>query len=124
MASRCSRAVVEGNTDYNYARGETVVRVPVTAGDHFLRASFPELANLDDPRAHINRDGRRKIFVDYLDIVGPYEPSRAPPKATGGSSFAVTLRAVTMRSARAASWRIWRAARIAGRPTNASWSRC
>ena len=41
-------AVVEGITDYNYARGETVVRVPVTAGDHFLRASFPELATLDD----------------------------------------------------------------------------
>jgi len=71
-------AVVEGSTDYNYARGETVVRVPVTAGDHFLRASFPELANLDDPRVHINRDGRRKIFVDYMDIVGPYEPSHAP----------------------------------------------
>ena len=49
-------AVVEGSTDYNYARGETVVRVPVTAGDHFLRASFPELANLDDPRdAHQSR---------------------------------------------------------------------
>ena len=71
-------AVVEGSTDYNYARGETVVRVPLTAGDHFLRASFPELANLDDPRVHINRDGRRKIFVDYMDIVGPYEPSHAP----------------------------------------------
>ena len=74
-------AVVEGSTDYNYARGETVVRVPVTAGDHFLRASFPELANLDDPRVHINRDGRRKIFVDYMDIVGPYEPSRAPAQS-------------------------------------------
>jgi hypothetical protein len=76
-------AVVEGSTDYNYARGETVVRVPVTAGDHFLRASFPELANLDDPRVHINRDGRRKIFVDYMDIVGPYEPSRAPSQSYG-----------------------------------------
>ena len=71
-------AVVEGSTDFNYARGETVVRVPLTAGEHFLRASFPELANLDDPRVHINRDGRRKIFIDYMDIVGPYEPSRAP----------------------------------------------
>jgi hypothetical protein len=74
-------AVVEGSTDYNYARGETVVRAQVSAGDHFLRASFPELANLDDPRVHINRDGRRKIFVDYMDIVGPYEPSRAPAQS-------------------------------------------
>jgi hypothetical protein len=74
-------AVVEGSTDYNYARGETVVRVPVTAGDRFLRASFPELANLDDPRTHINRDGRRKIFIDYMDIVGPYQPSPAPAQS-------------------------------------------
>ena len=72
-------AVIEGNTDYNYARGETVARVRVTAGDHYLRISFPELANLEDPRTHLNRDGRRKIFVDYLDIVGPYQPSPEPP---------------------------------------------
>jgi hypothetical protein len=71
--------VIEGNTNYNYARGETVVRVPLTAGDHALRISFPALANLDDPRTHINRDARRKIFVDYLDVVGPFEPSTAPP---------------------------------------------
>jgi hypothetical protein len=74
-------AVVEGSTDYNYARGETVVRVPVTAGDHYLRAFFPELANLDDPLTHINRDGRRKIFIDYLDILGPYQPSPAPAES-------------------------------------------
>jgi hypothetical protein len=53
----------------------------VTAGDHFLRASFPELANLDDPRTHLNRDGRRKIFIDYLDIIGPYQPSPAPGRS-------------------------------------------
>src|SRR5439155_21324188 len=38
----------EGSTDYNYARREAVVRGTMTAGDPFLRASFPELANLDD----------------------------------------------------------------------------
>jgi hypothetical protein len=74
-------AVVEGLTDYNYARGETVVRVPLTAGDHQLRIAFPEFANLDDPRSNLNKDGRRKIFADYLDIVGPYEPSTAPPES-------------------------------------------
>jgi hypothetical protein len=74
-------AVVEGTTDYNYARGETVVRVPLTAGDHDLRIAFPEFANLDDPRTQLNKDGRRKIFADYLDIVGPYEPSKAPPES-------------------------------------------
>jgi hypothetical protein len=71
--------VVEGNTDYNYARGASVVRSAVTAGDHFLRISFPEFAKLEDPREQINPDGRRKIFADYLDIVGPFHPSAAPP---------------------------------------------
>ena len=56
-----------------------MVRVPLTAGDHALRISFPALADLDDPRTHINRDRRRKIFVDYLDVLGPFEPSTAPP---------------------------------------------
>jgi hypothetical protein len=118
------KAVVEGSTDYNYARGETVVRAPVTAGDHFLRASFPELANLDDPRTHMNRDGRRKIFIDYLDIVAPTSLRPRRLKATAVFSSAATPLAVTMRSARAAYWRIWHTGRTAGHPANGSWSRC
>jgi hypothetical protein len=70
---------VEGNTDYDYARGDTVVRARLAAGDHQLRISFPELADLADPRANLNRDGRRKVFIDYLDILGPIGPSTAPP---------------------------------------------
>ena len=49
------------------------------AGERFLRASYPELANLDDPRENINPDMRRGLFVDYLDIVGPFNPSKEPP---------------------------------------------
>jgi len=71
--------VVEGTTDYDYARAPSVVRLWLTAGDHFLRASFPELANMADPLTQMNRDGRRKLFVDTVDIVGPFEPSHAPP---------------------------------------------
>jgi hypothetical protein len=71
--------VIEGNTDFAYDRGEFVARVALTAGEHFLRASFPELADLDDPRKHLNPDRRRKVFVDYLDIVGPHNRSPAPP---------------------------------------------
>jgi hypothetical protein len=70
---------VEGTTNYNYARGENIVRVKLAAGDHALRISWPRLANLPDPTAQYNRDGRRKLFVDYLDIHGPFSPSKEPP---------------------------------------------
>ena len=53
----------------------------VKAGERFLRASYPELADLDDPRKNINPDMRRGLFVDYLDIVGPFNPSTAPPES-------------------------------------------
>ena len=71
--------VIEGTTTFGYDRGEFVARVSVKAGPHFLRASFPELEDLEDPREHLNPDLRRKIFVDYLDVVGPFEPATDPP---------------------------------------------
>jgi mono/diheme cytochrome c family protein len=70
---------VEGNTDYNYARGENMVRVKLAAGDHALRLSFPEYANVADPRKQLNPDGRRKLYVDYVDVVGPFAVSSAKP---------------------------------------------
>ncbi len=73
--------VVEGDVTFEYSRGEFIARVPVQAGEHFLRASFPELADLDDPRSNVNPDGRRKLYVDYTDIVGPFNPSAAPPES-------------------------------------------
>src|SRR5204863_9908629 len=36
---------VEGDGNYNYSHGDTIARVKVTAGDHDLRVSWPELAN-------------------------------------------------------------------------------
>jgi hypothetical protein len=73
--------VVEGTTAYEYSRGEYVVRVPLKAGEHFLRASYPELADLKDPRENLNPDMRRQLFVDYLEIVGPFHPSSEPPES-------------------------------------------
>ncbi len=70
--------VVEGNIDYAYAHGESIARTRLTAGEHRFRASFPEYADMDDPRTNVNTDGRRKIFVDYIDIVGPFNPAPAP----------------------------------------------
>ena len=71
--------VVEGNSDYNYARGENIVRVKLTAGDHSIRGSFPEYANLADARKHLNPDGRRKLYIDYIDIVGPFAVASTRP---------------------------------------------
>jgi len=73
--------VVEGTTTYEYSRGEYVVRVPVKAGEHFIRASYPELADLKDPRENLNPDMRRQLFVDYLEIVGPFRPSTESPES-------------------------------------------
>ncbi|MDA0204989.1 MAG: DUF1592 domain-containing protein [Acidobacteria bacterium] len=71
--------IVEGASAFGYDRGEYPIRVNLTAGEHTIRASYPELANLDDPRENINPDLRRALFVDYLDIVGPFNPSTEPP---------------------------------------------
>ena len=29
----------------------------------------------------MNLDGRRKLFIDYVDIVGPFEPQAAAPES-------------------------------------------
>ncbi len=71
--------VIEGTGAFGYSQGEFTARATVKAGERFLRASYPELADLADPRENINPDMRRGLFVDYLDIVGPFNPSTAPP---------------------------------------------
>jgi len=73
------QTVIEGTGTFGYSQGEFTARATVKAGERFLRASYPELADLDDPRQNINPDMRRGLFVDYLDIVGPFKPSTAPP---------------------------------------------
>ena len=73
--------IVEGNIDFAYAHGEAVARVHLTAGEHSFRASYPEFAALENPRENVNRDGRRKLFIDYFDIVGPFNPVAAVPES-------------------------------------------
>jgi len=72
--------VVEGNIDYQYAHGESVARVKVQAGEHFFRASFPEFADMADPLENMNTDGRRKLFIDYVDVVGPFAATAEKPQ--------------------------------------------
>jgi mono/diheme cytochrome c family protein len=73
--------VIEGNGSFGYSQGEFTTRARVKGGERLVRASYPELANLADPRENINPDMRRGLFVDYLDIVGPFNPSTAPPES-------------------------------------------
>jgi mono/diheme cytochrome c family protein len=69
---------IEGDTNYKYDHAPTVARVPIKAGQHFIRASFPELADLDDPRRNMNPDGRRRMYIEDAVIAGPYNPSPEP----------------------------------------------
>ncbi|MYN64059.1 MAG: DUF1592 domain-containing protein [Acidobacteria bacterium] len=71
--------LIEGSNAFGYERGEFVTRVPVTAGVRDFRISYPHVADIDDPRDNVMDDGRRVLYVDYVDIVGPFNPSQAPP---------------------------------------------
>ena len=94
--------VVEGTTTFGYDRGEFTARASgQSRGAHFLRASFPELADLDDPRQEHQSRQRRALFVDYLDIVGPFNPSTGAAGELPRSLFAVMRQASTPPSARA-----------------------
>jgi hypothetical protein len=74
---------VRGVTECEYSRGESVARVKLAAGDHSLRASFPGLANVADVRTNFNPDGRRKLYIDYMDVLGVFNPTTAPPPGFG-----------------------------------------
>ena len=73
--------IVEGNIDFDYAHGESIARTRIAAGEHSFRASFPEFAALADSRENVNTDGRRKLFIDYIDIVGPFNPEKREPSS-------------------------------------------
>ena len=68
-----------GTLSVEFDRGDLVARVPVKAGVHDIRLSFPHLADIDNPLNNVNQDLRRKLWFDYLDIVGPFNPSKARP---------------------------------------------
>ena len=74
-----SNDFVEGDGNYNYSHGDNIARVKVAAGGHLLRVSWPALADHPNPFALINADGRQEMFIDYMRILGPYNPSTAPP---------------------------------------------
>ena len=71
--------LIEGSNAFGYERGEFSTRVRLSAGEHSFRFSYPDTANLDDPRENLLADGRRVLYVDYVDIVGPFDVDRSPP---------------------------------------------
>ena len=71
--------LIEGSNAFGYERGEFVTRIPVTAGLHDFRISYPHVAGIADPRDNVMDDGRRVLYVDYLDIVGPFNARASPP---------------------------------------------
>lgn len=71
--------IVEGVNAFGYERGEVVTRMRVSAGEHDFRVSYPHVADIADPRDNVLPDGRRILYIDYLDIVGPFDPSPEPP---------------------------------------------
>ena len=72
-------ALIEGSNAFGYERGEFSTRVAVEVGVRPFRISYPHTANLDDPRENILEDDRRVLYVDYIDILGPFNPSPEPP---------------------------------------------
>lgn len=77
------KEMVEGEEAYAYTRGPSVAKVHLTAGDHNIHLYFPANANLDDPRANLNRDGRRRLAGDFVEIMGPYDPAPGHPANYG-----------------------------------------
>jgi cytochrome c553 len=75
--------IVEGDEAFAYSRGPTVVKFHVTSGEHRIRAYFPDNLKLDDPRLNLNRDGRRRLAADFVEILGPYDPAAGHPASYG-----------------------------------------
>ncbi len=71
--------IIEGVNAFGYERGEFVTRLSIEAGEHDFRVSYPHIADVVDPSENMLDDGRRVMYIDYLDIVGPFDPSPAPP---------------------------------------------
>jgi hypothetical protein len=78
---RAGSTTITGSLAYEFDRGDVVTRVRVPAGEHDVRISFPHLAAIGNPRDNVNADQRRKLWIDYLDIAGPFAGADTPPES-------------------------------------------
>lgn len=73
------KQMIEGDEAYDYSRGPTTAKIHVTAGDHNLHAYFPDFASMDNPRVNIMPDGRRRLAAEFVEVLGPYNPTSGHP---------------------------------------------
>jgi len=73
------KETVVGEEAFDYTRGPTVAKVHLTAGDHKIHVYIPDHANLDNPLANLNPDGRRRLGAEFMEVLGPYNPVVAKP---------------------------------------------
>jgi mono/diheme cytochrome c family protein len=73
------KETVVGEEAYDYTRGPTVARVHLTAGEHRVHVYLPDHANLENPRENLNRDGRRRLGAEFMEVLGPYNPVVGKP---------------------------------------------
>lgn len=73
------KATVIGEEAFDYTRGPTVARVHLTAGEHTIQVYLPDHANLDNARANMNPDGRRRLGAEFMEVLGPYNPVVGKP---------------------------------------------
>lgn len=73
---------VVGEEAFDYTRGPATAKVHLTAGEHRIHFYIPDHANLEDPRANINPDGRRRLGAEWMEILGPYNPILAKPASS------------------------------------------
>ena len=71
--------VVVGEEAFDYTRGPATAKVHMKAGEHRIHFYIPDHANLDNPRANINPDGRRRLGAEWMEILGPYDPVKKKP---------------------------------------------
>jgi hypothetical protein len=94
------KQIIEGDESYDYTRAPTVAKVHLTAGEHRIQVYFPENANAVNPRTNLNPDGRRRMSGEFVEILGPYNPSAAHPPSyakvfvCGGKDAACTRKIV------------------------------
>ncbi len=78
---------VVGEEAFDYTRGPTIAKVHLPPGEHKIQVYLPDHANLDNPRANLNLDGRRRLGAEWMEVLGPYDP--VPGKPTSYSKIFV-----------------------------------
>ena len=92
------KEMIEGEEAYTYTRGPITARIHVTAGEHRIQAYFPDNAKLDNPRTNLNPDGRRRLGGEFVEILGPYNPTPGHPASYSKIFICATHDAICTRN--------------------------